>query len=308
MSEIPSDTAVSTGRGIDHLVLPVADLDRAAETYARMGFTLTPKAQHPWGTCNRLVQLDRCFLELLGVDRPDLIGRRRPGHFSFGAFNRDFLKRREGLSMLVLESRDADADIADFEARGLPTYPRFDFERIARQPDGTDRTVAFSLAFTSLEGNKDAAFFTCAQHHPEHFWRPDFQVHANTARSIAAVVMVAPDPADHHIFLSAFTGVRDLHMTGFGLEIRTPRGTVEVLTPAAFRFAFGVAPPDGSAGTLRFAGVRIAVADLGEAERRLGEGGFAFGRHMGAAVVGPDEAHGVAYAFEETTTAVAATR
>ena len=54
-------------RGIDHLVLGVHDLDKARDTYARLGFTTTPRAIHPFGTGNSLVQLQGNFLELLAV-------------------------------------------------------------------------------------------------------------------------------------------------------------------------------------------------------------------------------------------------
>ena len=54
-------------RGIDHLVLDVRDLDSARETYSRFGFTTTPRAIHPFGTGNSLVQLQNNFLELLTV-------------------------------------------------------------------------------------------------------------------------------------------------------------------------------------------------------------------------------------------------
>ena len=44
-------------RVFDHLVLVVDDFDLASEFYERIGFTLTPRAQHPFGTGNRLAQL-----------------------------------------------------------------------------------------------------------------------------------------------------------------------------------------------------------------------------------------------------------
>jgi catechol 2,3-dioxygenase-like lactoylglutathione lyase family enzyme len=93
-------------RAIDHLVLAVSDLEAAREAYRRMGFTLTPPAQHPWGTTNSLVQLQGNFLELLAVTEPEKILAPEPSRFSFGAFNQTFLKRRQGLSMLVFESKD----------------------------------------------------------------------------------------------------------------------------------------------------------------------------------------------------------
>ena len=134
---------MASGRPIDHVVLTVRDLDAAAITYQRLGFTLTPRAAHDdqMGTSNRLAQFrGRNFIELLEVDRPETLARHdfaaSPPFFSFGDHNRIAMRDREGLSMLVLASDDARADISSFAAAGLPTFAPFDFERQAQLPDG----------------------------------------------------------------------------------------------------------------------------------------------------------------------------
>ena len=81
---------------------------------------------------------------------------------------------------------------------------------------------------------------------PRIFWNPAFQQHPNTASAIEGVVLVADNPSDHHIFLSAFTGVRDLHATSSGVTASTARGDIKVMDPA-FRSHFGIEPPDISA-------------------------------------------------------------
>ncbi|MCW5773112.1 MAG: VOC family protein, partial [Rhodospirillaceae bacterium] len=181
-------------RGIDHLVLAVRDLDRAGAFYEALGFTVTPRALHPWGTANRLVQLRGCFLELLAVAEPGKIAAAPPGEFGFGAYNRDFLARREGLSMLVFQSGDAARDRADFAAAGLATYPPFHFGRDATLPDGSTVRVAFTLAFVTDPRLPEAVFFACQQHAPRHFWKLAYQTHPNGARTVAELFMVAPEP------------------------------------------------------------------------------------------------------------------
>ena len=66
-----------------------------------MGFTVTPRAEHPFGTANHLVQLQGNFLELLGIASPTRIPDERAGAFNFADFNRRFLDVAEGMSMLV---------------------------------------------------------------------------------------------------------------------------------------------------------------------------------------------------------------
>jgi catechol 2,3-dioxygenase-like lactoylglutathione lyase family enzyme len=256
---------------IDHLVLPVRDLDRAAEAYQALGFTVTARGVHPWGTHNRLVQFENdTFLELLTVGEPAKIAEPAPGEVSFGAFNRDFLASSgEGVSMLVLASGAPAADRAAFREAGLPTQAPFDFRRIARAPDGTEREVAFTLTFTSDAGLPGAGFFTCAQHFPENFWRADLRRHANDARGVSRVVMVADDPADHHVFLKGFTRSADVRMTSAGLTLALGRGgALDVLSPLAFERRHGVAMEGAPA---RFRAYEVAGLDP---ERLRAAGGW----------------------------------
>lgn len=289
----------ATGRGIDHLVVAVADLDAGRALWQQLGFTLTPRAEHPWGTHNSLAQLDHCFIEIVGVADPTKIKPTTKRSFSFGAFNRDFLKKREGASMIVLESADADADIADFAAHGLETFQRFDFERMAGQPDGEKARVAFSLAFTRMSGVKTSGFFTCQQHEPEHFWHTAYQRHANTALSIADITLVAKDPADYHIFLKSFVGVTDLRSTSAGIEADTPRGRIAILTHAAFRYRYGPGSLVDSAQDLEIRGVTFAVADFGAAAASLIAGGLPVADYNNSLLVAPAHAHGLAIQFRQ---------
>ena len=286
-----------TGRGIDHLVLCVRDLDLARDTYARMGFTLTPRALHPFGTGNSLVQLDGCFLELLAVMEPERIEDPVPGAFGFAAFNRDFLQAGEGFSMLVFESSDADADRREFADKGLSRLAPFDFQRSARLPDGSDVTVGFSLTFVTHPEMPRAAFFTCQQHAPQYFWKPEYQRHANTARTVAEVVMVAADPGRHAPLFAGLHGADAVTAGEDGLSIRTARGAIAVLTPPAWTARYGAIPHPGLGDGPRLAAYRIAVADIAACSDCLARGGFAGGQGGDRLVVPPDRAFGVLIEF-----------
>src|SRR3989442_6145144 len=105
-------------RGVDHVVHAVRDLDAAAALYRRLGFTVGARNRHPWGTHNHIVQLPGFFVELVTVAEPEKLGS---DGFSvlFGAFNRDFLARGEGFSLLILESGDAAGDADAFRQAGI---------------------------------------------------------------------------------------------------------------------------------------------------------------------------------------------
>jgi Glyoxalase-like domain len=286
-------------RGLDHVVHAVSDLDAGADLYARAGFTVGARNRHPpiWGTQNHIVQLPGFFVEPLALADTSAIAPHGARYFSFGAFNRDFLTRGQGLSMLVLEGQDSAAEAQTFRAAGIGDFELFDFARDARRPDGTPTRVAFTLAFARDAQAPDIGYFTCRQHYPKNFWNTAFQQHANSVVGIAGIVLVADRPEDHRAFFSAFTGAGDVPATACGIVAKTPRGEIEVMTPAMFTRRFGVTPPDTARGA-RLAALRFAVRDLAAARAALEAGKIGFSEQAQRLVVGPDIALGATLVFE----------
>jgi catechol 2,3-dioxygenase-like lactoylglutathione lyase family enzyme len=248
-------------RGLDHIVHAVRDLDAAAEFYRRIGFTVGARNRHPWGTHNYIVQLPGTFIELLTVAEPDKLGDDTISDL-FGRYNREFLARGEGLSLLILESKDAKADAAEFRRAGIAAADAVQFEREAKRPDGTPIKVGFSLAFARDSAAPTIHFATCQQHYPENFWNAAFQQHANGAQAVRAVIMVADEPERHRAFASAFTGSADFYTEPGEVSVWTARGAFSIMTPARFAAAFGGPwPPPGN----RLQALRFAVADIAAA-------------------------------------------
>ena len=285
-------------RGFDHIAHAVRDLDAAADFYRRAGFIVSARNRHPlvWGTQNHLVQLPGVYIEILGLADMSATTPHGPRYFSFGAFARDFLARGQGLAMLALQGRGAP-DAAEFRDSGLGDFELFEFAREGKRPDGTPVKLAFSLAFARDPKSQEAAFFTCLHHYPENFWNPDFQNHPNGASAVAGVVLVADNPSNHNHFLSAFVGDRDLLATSAGIKIKTPRGEIQVMTPAAFRDHFGITPPAVQNGA-RLAALRFTVRDLDAAQDLLSRANLPVHEHIGRLIVGPDTALGATLAFE----------
>jgi hypothetical protein len=230
--------AMANGRSIDHIVLAVGRLEDAARRYEALGFMLTPRAEHDarMGTSNRLAQFAaRNFIELLEADRPATLAPHdfsaSPSRFSFGAHNRDFAARRDGLSMLILSSRDSTADAAAFARSGIGAYAPFEFERQAALPDGRTVTVAFGLAFAACPEMPQIAFAACHHKTPEHLWNPTYQAHPNGARGIAAVYLVAEQPERHRHFLTTLIGAPAEDVTG-GFRVPCGAQALLVVTPA----------------------------------------------------------------------------
>lgn len=276
-------------RRLDHIVVAVSNLDEATAFYHRLGFQLGARNRHPWGTENRLVQFEKSFIELITYagDGSDI-----PAHgehnFSFGAFVRDYLNKREGLAMLCLDSVDANADAAAFQQQGVGPFAPFFFERKGRRPDGSETHVAFTLAFARHARITDAAFFVCQQHFPDNFWNADLQCHASGATGISAVTLRAPDPDAHAAFLSGFCGVAGVRPPSgnwcFGLE----GGHIDV------------APDDGEVGhSPQLASFVVRVSDAARQADRLEAAGIPFTSAGDRLTVAPDVAFGVEIGFEQ---------
>jgi hypothetical protein len=283
--------------GLDHIVHAVRDLDAVGEFYGRAGFTVGARNRHPWGTHNRIVQLNKCFIEILEVAEPEKIAPHGARSFSFGAYHRDFLGSREGFSMLILNSSNAVEDARAFDAAGIGGFEVFEFAREGKKPDGAQVKLAFSLAFARDMTSPGLGFAVCQHHFPENFWDPAFQRHANGAKTVAGAVMVADNPTDHHVFLKALTGVSDLHSSSIGVKARTVNGDVEIMEQVAFFDQFGVSQDVSGAG-MTLNALRVEVADIAEVETLLRQAGVAARRHVGRLVIPPDVAHGATLIFE----------
>jgi Glyoxalase-like domain len=234
---------------------------------------------------------------LLTLAEPDKLG---DDGFSrlFARYTGDFAKEHEGLALLILESKDARADEADFRAAGIAASETMRFEREGRRPDGSAVKVGFSLAFAEDKAAPEIHFAVCQQHYPENFWNPAFQDHANSASGVAGVVLVAEAPERHRTFLQAFAGT-PATKTEDDFGIATPRGTIAMTTPAGFVARFGVKPPDVGRGA-RLAAIRFAVADASLLQDLPELAGIAGLYAENAAIVGAEDAMGAVMVFEST--------
>jgi catechol 2,3-dioxygenase-like lactoylglutathione lyase family enzyme len=294
------DTAST--RRIDHLVLQSRDLEAQAEFYKRLGFQVGARNVHPWGTENRLVQFDGCFLELITLGGKITPPLHAPRQFSFGHHVGEAIRRSgDGMSMLVLSSPDGVADAAWFKQAGIADYEPFRFGRKGKRPDGTEIEVAFTLAFTSPASMPDLSFFTCQQHFPENFWNPTFQRHDNTATGVRSVVVVADDPLASVSFLKAFAGGQPQVRAG-RVTVQTAGGIIEIATPTDLAADLGQDPVLFSGSSPHFGAVVFTVQSLDRAEFSLRQNNVPHRREQSRVLVPSGAGFGVVLAFEEART------
>ena len=274
-------------QGIDHAVVAVRNLDAARDTFARMGFTLTPRGFHTLGSQNHCVMLGQDYVELVWLP-PGLKMKVRP-------FIADFLERGEGLAALALKTNDAAAAHAELARAGLdPTRP-MRFSRPVDVPEGR-RDAAFRTLDIGRKYAPAGRMFVCQHLTPDLVWRPEHQRHGNGASALAAVAIVARDVAPVARMYSRIFD-REPKEIAEGLLVETGGAPLAIVTERTL----GVRLPGvwiTSRPLPMIAALFIHVADRATAEAALRSGGLHPMRMPdGSIAVGAAEAHGVALVF-----------
>jgi hypothetical protein len=127
-------------QAIDHLVIAVNDLDRAAEDYERLGFSPIPGGKHPVGSHNALISFrDGSYLELIGFYRE-------------AADHRwwDALGKGERLVDFCFQTDELRGDTKKLREAGVAINDPVPWSR--RRPDGYELKWLLSLATGSHRG------------------------------------------------------------------------------------------------------------------------------------------------------------
>lgn len=246
--------------GMNHLVLAGHDLAAMRRTYEAMGFRISPPGQHPFGTANTIIQLHGNYIELLAVTVPEAVVEHTPTAFSFSAFNRDYLARHEGFSMVVLDSVDAAADRKAWADQGLPAYEAFDFSRPARFANGEETTVGFSLAFTSNPRAPWLGLFACQHYNASFYQQPENQVHPNASHAVSEVWVSGEGALELTGYFGVVTGVPGIGRGDGSIVHQTATGDIVLSDAQVFQPAFGHLPPHQDDGP-HLAGLVISVRD-----------------------------------------------
>ncbi|KYG21340.1 hypothetical protein SE92_14570 [Bradyrhizobium sp. AT1] len=175
--------------GIDHAVVMVKDLDKAAENYRQLGFTVSPRGTHSahMGTGNYTIMFDPDYMELLGVLAAT----------EHNAPARAFLdKRGEGIERIAFTAVDSAAGAEEIRARGLTPIGPTDFERPVTLPDGTVSAAKFrTFMWPTAEAPGGVRIFACQHKTRETVWIPELMQHANAAKRIKQILIATPEPA-----------------------------------------------------------------------------------------------------------------
>jgi len=273
--------------GIDHAVVIARDLDRAAENWKRLGFTLSPRGTHSahMGTGNYTIMLNPDYIELLGVLAAT----------EHNAPARAFLDKREGIERVAFTAIDSAAGAEEIRARGYTPIGPTDFERPVTMPDGRVSAAKFrTFQWPVAEAPAGMRIFACQHKTRETVWIPELMRHANGAKRLTQVLLVAPDPAKEAAHLSRLTD-REPRKEHDG-AIAVPSGGDRADFVFMTRDQLGQRYPGVSLARLpeRGAAGLVIAADPAKAEKALGASAVRSGASI---CVPPAAANGTLLAF-----------
>ena len=275
--------------GIDHAVVVVKELDAAAETWKRLGFTLSPRGTHSakMGSGNYTIMLDPDYIELLGI----------LAETDHNAPTRAFLAGRgEGIERIAFTAIDSAAGAEEIRARGFEPIGPIDFERPVPMPDGSLSAAKFRVfQWPVAEAPGGLRIFACQHKTRETVWIPELMRHANAARCLKQALIVTPEPDQDAAHLSRLIDREGRREADGAVTVASggDRADFVFLTrdQLAGRYP-GVAldglPERGGAGLV------ISSHDLAATEKALGVAGAHSGESL---VVPPASATGTLLAF-----------
>ncbi len=274
--------------GIDHAVIMVEDLDKAAENWKRLGFTVSPRGTHSahMGSGNYTIMLDPDYMELLGVLTPT----------EHNAPARAFLEKRgEGIERIAFTAVDSTAGAEEIRARGYTPIGPIDFERPVTMPDGSRSAAKFRVfQWPVAEAPGGVRIFACQHKTRETVWIPELMKHANGARRLKQLLIATPEPGKDAAHLSRLID-REARNEGDG-AVTVPSGsdradfvflTREQLARRYPGVSLAGVPERGGAGL-------VIAADLPAAEKAIGAAGA---RSGGGLCVAPNVSNGTLLVF-----------
>ncbi|MCY4463997.1 MAG: VOC family protein [Chloroflexi bacterium] len=207
--------------GIDHLVIVAHSLERAIETYRRLGFTVMEGGLHPYGSYNALIGFaDGSYIELLGFYEE------APAHPWWDLLH----ERGGGLIDFCMATDDIHADRQTLLGAGVSSSDLYEGGR--DRPDG----YVVKWINNKVEGEFQGRIpFIIEDVTPRQERLPAEREHANGVTGIDCLILAVDDPRYAAIMadVAGVTG-RPIHrgeLGASGMRLEIGGHTLEYLLP-----------------------------------------------------------------------------
>ena len=188
--ELPQGEAVF----LDHLAHWVPDIHRASTLLGRLGFAVTPYAEHmhapsaddapvPAGSANQCVMLEAGYLEVLTPIGDTPIAREV----------RAALGRYTGLHLAAFCVADAAAHRERLMSAGFPQRPSVSLARGSTNAEGEACTLRFTVVRPEVGCLAEGRVQFLTHHTPDELWQPRWLEHPNTARALTDMLFCVED-------------------------------------------------------------------------------------------------------------------
>ncbi len=272
---------------LDHVVVNVRDrLDDAADTYRRLGFTLTPRGYHTLGSMNHLAMFGTDYMELIAA---------KPGDDS----RPEIMGAPFGLDGLVFATEDASRTYEALRLNQVPIDPPQQFSRpVEVGAGGETRDAVFRTTRLPRSAAAAGRLYFCQHLTRDLVWRDEWRHHANGAIGIARAVIAAENPAILGGLFARMFGAAPVRPADDGCSLMLGLSRFDIVHPAALWEMFGGAAPDSRGRRDYMAALTFRTLSLDAAETALEAGNIRGVDRIGTSVLVPAaEAFGVTLEF-----------
>jgi catechol 2,3-dioxygenase-like lactoylglutathione lyase family enzyme len=273
---------------LDHVVINARDdIDRAAEVYRKLGFTMTERGYHSLGSMNHLAMFGTDYLELIAIPKDAASGRR------------DLLGYAAGLNGLVFGCEDSAATYAALSDAGVPIEPPLEFTRPvkigAEMRDARFRTVRMKDGVVPY-----GRVYYCHHFTRDLVWRDEWRHHANGTVAVARATIVEPDPTRAAKLYADMFGADAVRRIEGGQAVIVGNSRFDILTASALAAQVGGdAMPDAAGRPAYMAGLAFRTNSLARAAAALRQGSIPFVERDGRLIVPAREAINAVIEFVE---------
>lgn len=284
-------------RSLDHFAISVLDVDRAGDTFARLGFQTLPLTRHiELGSCNRVIQLHETYLEVVGhFERaPAQLKDRMLPRYATG----------EGLSIVSLTCLDLEAERTRIGATVWTPDPIVNARRRIPMPDGSEDETDSSCLYVWRPDRLYSTLFFSVHRRPETIWIASYQVHPNTARRVTRLTYYSAEPQLEVDYVQTMLGAKPVHSAPDRVEFQTARGeSIEILGAARVRERYaGLAPSIEASEPVFGIALSIEVDDLVRCLATLDANNVPYEHARDTVTVPASHAHGVVLEFRAGST------
>jgi len=273
---------------LDHVVINARDdMDRAADVYRRLGFTLTERGYHSLGSMNHLAMFGTDYLELIAIPKGATSGRL------------DLLDYAFGLNGLVFGTEDSAATYAALHQAGVPIEPPVEFTRPVKV-DGQMRDARFRTVRMKAGVVAYGRVYYCHHFTRDLVWRDEWRQHENGAVAVARATIVEPDPAKGAKLYADMFGTEAVRQIEGGRAAIVGNSRFDILTAEALGVQVGKeAMPDPAGRPAYMAGLAFRTTSLGRTAAALRQGSIPFVERGGRLVVAARDAINAVIEFVE---------